>query len=565
MWTKERIIFIFLAVALCCLVVVPLLFVFESAFHEETGVGLSKNYSPVAFYDVYLRLKYLIPLFNALLLALFVTVLSLFVGTTMAFLVSRTDIGAKKVLDLLIIMPMFFSAFTGLIAWVALGSSKTGFLNIALNGLFSWMIGGKFVLFNIWSYLGIVWVMFLFFCPYAYLFTLGALNSMESSLEEAARMTGATYRYTLFRITLPLAMPAIFASGLVIFVLSAESYTIPGMIGRTIGYTTLPWKIYQDSAIAPVRLAHAAAAGTVLLWITVFGLWLQRRATRLAERFVTVSGKGFSRRLIPLGRAKWAAFIFIGLYVASADILPFGGILLSSFTKYSSSKINVDVLTLKHYYEILTMSNTLKALWNTAFLSVLSGAICVLFGFYISYLEVRQPKRATKILFLLAIIPVAIPGLIYGIGLLWMTLRTPIYGTVWVLLFAYIARNIPYGVLVSRTGILQLHLDLEQSARVVGCGPLRTLFSITIPLIKVTLISTFVFVMLTTIKELSASLLLYTQHSQVLSVITWDYMESGSYQIASAVGVIQTVIMIGLVWAVRSIFRIKLEESVKGK
>lgn len=559
----DRIIFILMALVVCGIVILPLLYVFDASLHRETDLGLSELRSLEAVYDVYLTWDYLLPLFNALALALVVTVISLSVGVIMAFLVVRTDIGAKKTLDMLIILPLFVSPFTGLISWITLASAKTGLLNSALNSLFGWILDSRLVFINIWSYFGIVWVMFLFFCPFAYLFTVGVLSSMESSLEEAARLSGATNRYTLFKITLPLSIPSILASGLLIFVLAAEMYTIPGMIGYPIGFTTLPWKVYQDSTVFPVRMAHAAAGGTVLLWITLFGVWLQRRVTRVSERFVTVSGKGFHGRLIPLGRAKWLAFVFIGAYIVSADVLTFGGLLLSSFIKYSSSIITVDLLTLKHYLEVFTMQSTVKAFWNTLFLAVLSGVACVLGGFFISYLEVRQPKYATKALALLAILPIAVPGLVYGIGLMWTALKTPLYGTIWVLLIAYVAKFLAYGVLVSRTGILQIHSDLEQSARVVGAGSIRTLSAITVPLIRLTLISTFVFVMLMSIKELSASLLLYTERSQVLSVLTWHYMDAGHYQFAATVGVVQTVFMIGLVLGVRAIFRIKLEETMK--
>jgi iron(III) transport system permease protein len=151
---------------------------------------------------------------------------------------------------------------------------------------------------------------------------------------------------------------------------------------------------------------------------------------------------------------------------------------------------------------------------------------------------------------------------VFGIGLVWTYLQTPLYGTIWILLFAYVAKFLPYGILVSHSGILQIHSDLEASARMSGAGPVQAMLRITIPLIKPTLIAVFFFVMLMSIKELSASILLYSDRSQVLSVLTWHYMDAGNYQFAAAVGVVQTVLMLLLVIGTRAIFDVGLERAL---
>jgi iron(III) transport system permease protein len=185
----------------------------------------------------------------------------------------------------------------------------------------------------------------------------------------------------------------------------------------------------------------------------------------------------------------------------------------------------------------------------------------VLAGFAISLAEIRRPNFATRALAFLSVLPVAVPGLVYGIGLLWTFLPTPLYGTIWVLLFAYVAKFLPYGVVVSRSGLLQIHPELEEGARMCGASPGRAIRQITMPLLKPTLVAVLFFVMLMSIKELSASVLLYTHDSQVLSVLTWHYMDSGDYQFAAAIGVIQTIIMLGIVFLARAIFRVRLESA----
>ena len=561
-WAGERVLWVFLALFVIAVAIVPLIYAVDAAFYKESKIGLTSERSLYAFMHVYTSAEYLGYLAEALVLAIVVTFLSLIVGVLMSVLVWRTDIPFKGALDILIILPLFLSPFAGLIAWVALGSAKTGFINVAANAVLKLVGIQTTAVVDIWSYAGVVWVMFLFFCPFAYLFTTGSFRGMDSALEEAARTSGASAVRTLWRITIPMATPAILASGLLIFILAAEMYTIPGIIGSTSGFTTLPWKIYEDSTAFPVHRAHAAAAGTLLLWVTFFGVWVQRRITRRSERYVSVTGKGFRAKPLALGPWKIPALIGVGTYILCADILPFGSLIMSSLMRYSAPSITMENFTFEHYSKMFGQQDMRDTLWNTVFLALASGAICVLVGFVISFMELRRPKFSTRAIAFLGVLPVAVPGLVYGIGLLWIYLQTPIYGSIWILLLAFVAKFLPYGIVVSRSGILQLHPDLEQSARVCGAGSLTVLRLIVLPLMRGTLIAILFFVMIQSTKELSASVLLYSERSQVLSVLTWHYMDNGNYQYAAAVGVVQTVIMLVLVVITRWVFGIQLEKAI---
>jgi len=552
-----------IALVVILIVLVPLVYTIDAAFYKETKIGLSSERSLQAVINVYTTWAYLETLWEAIRLAVIVTAFSLLLGVLMAMLVCRTDLPFKRTLETLIIMPLFLSPFTGLIAWIALGSEKTGFVNVVWRSVAGLVFDNPPALANVWTYGGVVWVMTLFFAPFAYLFTAGSLRKVDSSLEEAARVAGASAWTTLARITLPVSLPAVFAAGLLIFILAAELYTIPGIIGTTAGFTTMPWKIYLDSTQFPVHRAHAAASGTILLLVTIVGVWMQRRVTRVSERYVTVSGKGFRGNPLKLGRiGTLSALGLIGFYILCADILPFGALILSSFMKFSSATITPEILTLDQYRDIFRIENVRTALFNTVALGLMSGAACLLIGFAISYAEIRSPGPATRSLAFLGVLPVAVPGLVFGIGLVWTYLQTPLYGSIWILLFAYVAKFLPYGILVSHSGILQIHSDLEASARMSGAGPIQAMTRITIPLIKPTLIAVFFFVMLMSIKELSASILLYSDRSQVLSVLTWHYMDAGNYQFAAAVGVVQTFLMLLLVIGTRAIFDVGLERAL---
>jgi iron(III) transport system permease protein len=281
---------------------------------------------------------------------------------------------------------------------------------------------------------------------------------------------------------------------------------------------------------------------------------------------VTIGGKGHRSNPLRLGRWVWGAGGLIWTYIFCAVLMPITALILFSLMRYSSITFTWNLFTFDHYISLFTIGNTQEALKNTLFLGLLSGGVCLLMGFMISYMEIRRPSFASSTIAFLGVLPVAVPGVVYGIGLLWTYLHSPLYGTIWILLLAYIAKYLPYAIVVSRTSILQLNRELEESARMSGARPLMVLRSITMPILKPALVTIFVFVMLKSVMELSASVLLYSPRGPVLSVLTWSYMETGNFQFAAAIGVVQSLILVGLVILTRYIFRIRLESAIgRGK
>ena len=554
-----------LAVLIAGLIVLPLVYVADSSLHADGRFGLMPGYTLQTLIDVYTGRDYLLALKEAALLATLVTLFAVVIGVGLALLIGRSDLPGKGYLNLLVVMPMFLSPFNGLIAWILLGSEQTGFLNLWIRGLLRAVDIEIGPVFNILTYPGAVWVMFLFFTPYIFLFTVANLRSMDSSLEEAARSCGANGMQTLLRVTLPMCMPAIVAAALLVFILSSELYTIPGIIGSTAGFTVLPWKIYENSLVPPLRQAHAAAAATMLLLATCIGVVIQQRITRHAEKFVTITGKGRRIRPLALGRYRWPAIVLVWAYVIASTALPLATLIISSLMKYNSPTFAADVFTLQHYRDFFASGTTGNALANTLVLAVSCSLICMIVGTVISYGEVRTRRILPRTLAFICILPVAVPGIVYGVGLHWVYLQTPLYGTVFVLLLAFVAKFMPYSVMVSRSSIMQIHPELEQCARVCGAGPARALVLITGPLMGGALVSIAFFVMLLSVKELSASLLLYTQRSEILSVLTWSNVEAGNFQFAAAIGVVQTALIVLMVSIVRIAFKIKLEQEVGRK
>lgn len=551
-----------LAAILLLIVIVPLVFVLELALREDLRWEVSDYFSLRTLINVYAGSEYLKALWGALILGAIVTSMCIVVGLGLALAVARTDIPGKGIFNLLILMPMFLSPFNGLVAWLALGSSRTGFLNIWASNFFGIFGIESGPIFNTLTYTGAVWVMFLFFTPYIYLFTYGSLRTMDASLEEASRACGAGTIKTLRSITLPMCLPAVLAGSLLVFILSAETYTIPGVIGPTAGFNVLAWMIYEDATAPPMRQAHAAAAATMLLIATTMGILLQRHATRRSDRYVTIVGKGRRTAVIKLGGWKWLVLGFITAYIFLSTALPMGTLILSSFMKYSTTTITTELFTLEHYQRFFAHASTRLALTNTIVLAVLTAIVCTMIGAIISYGDIRTRQYMPKILALLCLLPIAVPGVVYGIGLQWFYLMTPIYGTTVVLFLAFIAKFLPYGLMISRSSVLQVHPELEQCARVCGAGPVRAFKTVTAPLISTGLMSAMVLIMILSVKEISASLILYTSGSTVLSVLTWNQVEAGEYQSAAAIGVIQTALIAVMFFTVRWFFNVRLEQTV---
>jgi iron(III) transport system permease protein len=552
-----------IAGALAWMIIAPLWFVADSATRSETPLGLGPARSLSALRDVYTSSEYLGALLNALLLATVVTGLAVVLGTGMALAVARVKLPGARLIDTFLILPLFLSPFVGLVAWVSLASPKSGYIHLALEPI-ERLVGHQiFSFFNIWSFQGIVWVMTIFFAPWSYLFTIGTLRSMDSSLEEAAKASGASVGYMLRRITLPLALPSIFASALLIFVLAAEMYTIPGVIGGTTGFKALPWVIYNDARVFPLQQAHAAAAGTMLLWIAVGGVLLQRRFTRVSERFVTVSGKGFRSRPIEVGRWRYVILAVIIGYILTAVVLPMGALVVASLMKYTSTNFSRDLFTLDHYRRFFDSPALMQGLINSAVLAISAAAICVFLGYYLSHNEIRYPSWAKRTFATIATVPIAVPGLVLGLGFLIAFVRSPLYSTFMLLLIAHVVRLLPYGILTSRSAILSVDRSLEEAARVLGASRSLMMRRISLPLAKGALSSVFIFMMLLSIKELSASIFLSGTSNPLLSVEVWSSMQGGEYQLAATMSIIQTVMTLGIIAVARLFLRVGLRDMAR--
>lgn len=465
-------------------------------------------------------------------------------GTAMAWVVERSDVPWRNAWYGLALVPLIIPGIIHTIAWLFLASPEIGWINAPLKALFGFSV-------SIYSLPGMIWVEGLHAAPLAFVLMSAAFRTMDPSLEEAAATARANAWRTLRRVTLPLLLPTSASVLLILFVRSLEGFEVPAIIGlpgRIFVYTS---RVYLALTQYPPNYGLSAAYAVALLALSLVGLWLHNRATRRSERFATVTGKAYRPRRVALGRWRWLAIGILSFYALFAIALPFLVMLYSSFVRvYTVPSVrSLGELTLSNYAFILEDDLTRRALFNSAVLGVLSATIVVTLTAIIAWVTLRTRIPGRGLLDFLAFVPIAIPGIVLGISLLWVYFTVPlrIYGTIWILLVAYVTRYLPYGIRSMTGGMVQIHRELEEAAAAAGARWWPTFIHVTLPLLRPTLVAAWIYVLIVSLRELGASILLYSSQSVVLSVRIFDMRESGQYTAIAALSVILVTMLVILV------------------
>ncbi len=547
-----------LYLVIAVIVLVPLLYLGYASIRSGAPGDPTAGYTGQNIRTVLTEASYRRVLLNTLTVAGLVTVLATALGSCMAWLVGRTNVPGHRRLELLVPLPLFLSPFAGGVAWVFLGSKSAGLINVA----YRWLTGGDGALVNIFSFGGLVFTMVLFMAPYAYLFTLGPLRNMDGSLEEASRVHGGSHWRTLTRVTLPLVLPGMTAALLMIFVLSAEMFSLPSLIGMPAEYYTLPFLIYQATHFSPPNWGLASAAGLVLLLIVIVGVLLQKLATRTSERFVTVSGKGFGAGRVDIGRWRWLGALVCYGYVAVAMVLPIAALLMGSLMRYFTSSFSAKLFTFNNWVRVLSSEGLRSALKNTLIVAAVGPLIGLALAFALSYLWQRLRAPFGRTAETVAMLPVAIPGVVLGVGLVWAFVATPLYGTLGILFVAYVARYLPHSLRIFQSSLVQIHPELDEASRVAGAGIGRTLASVTLPLLRHSALSAWVLLFILMIRELNVAIMVYTPNTTVLPVLLWSEVEAGQYGAAATIAMLEVIIIAVAFVLARRLFRVDLVNTM---
>jgi iron(III) transport system permease protein len=529
----EHVLLLGAAAALAVLVVLPLAALLWGSVTDEGRLTLGH------FREALSRRLYVQALRNSLVLGAWTAILSVVLGFPMAWAVSRTDVPGKGFIHATATIAYLTPPYLTAIAFVNLFSPNAGLVNRWLREVMGW----PQLTFNVHSMAGLVLVTVLHTFPFVYLLAASALESVDASMEDSARILGASRWRTARTVTAPLVAPAILAGALVAFVNAIALFGSQAIIGLPARLFTLPTRIYALFDHPP-EYGLASALSLLFVVITVTALWLQRRY--LARRsYVTVGGKGHRPQVTSLGSARWGVFAFCALVFVVAVLAPYLTLLAVSVSK-SWGLAFWENLTLRHYRFILFEYDvTRRAIVNSLGLAAGAATLTVLLGSVIAWSDLRTRLAGRKLLDYVSLVPLGLPGIVMAVALIqfWLRVPVPIYGTLLIILLAYTGRYVPLAVRAASAAFRQVDPSLEETARVTGAGWLRTFGSVTLPLARPGLFAGWLLVFVPALQELSASVLLFSSGSITLAVAVYNLYETGFLEPVAALAIVTMVII----------------------
>ena len=529
------------------LVLVPLVFLLWQSFLTPQTATVPARFTLDNFRTAYLSAETLRLFLNSVAFAIGAAVVSLSLGTALAWMNERTNTPLKRLFFGLSIIPLVIPSILFTVAWIMLASPKIGIINKALQGL----TGTDTVFVDIYTLAGMIFVDGLHYSPMAFLLMTAAFRAMDPALEESALMSGASVLQVARRVTWRLAWPAAAGSLLILLVRAIESFEVPALLGLPVGIEVYTSAIYQAIHQYPSQVGLACAYAVTLLLMTSVGIYLQSRLAGHGARFATVTGKGFRPRTIDLGGWRYlTAAVFI-LYFVVIVLLPFLVLVWSSLQRFYSapSWAALQRITFASYRSVLDYPGFLDIVRNSVLLAFASATIVVLLSAVMSWIVVRSNVAGRWLIDNLASLPLVFPGLVLGLAIMicYLTIDIGIYGTIWILLIAYVTRFLPYGMRYNSASMLQIHKELEESAAMSGASWGMTFRRVVLPLLKPGLLAGWIYVLIVSIRELSSSILLYSPGSEVASVMIWELWQNGQYVELSALGVMLIILLFALV------------------
>jgi iron(III) transport system permease protein len=519
------------AAALGLLILLPLGWLGYMSVSGERGLTLA-HYARV-FTDPQLQKA----LWNTVVLAFWSGLAALAIGAPMAWLSARTDLPGSRVIRSLIMASFVTPPFLGAFAWVMLAGPNAGYL----NKLYRDLTGAEAPLFNIFSMTGLVFVVAIYTFPYVYIMIANTLGLIASDLEEAAAILGASRFRVALTITLPMVTPAVL-SGFILAVLQALAlFGSPAILALPAGFhtiTTQVWALFQY----PPKVEMAAAFSVPLLLATALLLLVQKKL--LGRRgYASVGGKGAQRRVIPLGLWRYPALLGCLAVLTCAVFLPYGILAKAAFSRAWAQPLTWENFTLGNWSFTFLYSSTQSAILNTLELGVLTACVGAGLAALLAYITTRKIIVGHQLLGFLALAPVVIPGVVLAVALFIAYTRPPLllYGTLWILFVAYLTKEMPVGYSQSDATFRGIHPELEEAGRNLGAGRLRVLREITAPLAKSGIIATWCFIFIGVIRELSASIILFTPNTKVMSVVIFDLKEEGQFGAIAVLGLFMLV------------------------
>ena len=466
---------------------------------------------------------------------------ALFLATFLAWITERTDTPARSVIYGLSIVGLVIPGILTVVSWIFLASPNIGLFNAAARA-----VGFTEAPFDIFTLGGMIWVSMWQYLPLAFLLMSAAFHSMDPALEEASATSGHGVIRTTLRITLPLALPSILAVLILLLITGLEAFETPallGLSGKVLVFSTL---VYLNTSFAPSDIGLASAYAVFMLIISIAFLWWYMRMTRRERAFATISGKGFRPRRIRLGRWRLPMATLALLILGLGVIVPLLVLLWASFLRFFQppSLAAIQALKLVNYQRLLASDTARWALRNSLILGVASATTTVFFVSLIAWIVARTKLFARKLLDFLAFVPIAIPGIVLGISMIWLYLSfpVPIYGTLWIIWLAYMIKYMPVVMRIMSAAIVQIHPEMEEASAL--CAPwLMTLRRVLFPLLRPGLVAGWIWVMSHAFRELNTAILLANQETRPVGVAMYALWNDGAFGALAAFGVIVSLVV----------------------
>ena len=527
-----------LIVVLAALVLPPFVFLLKASIVDAQRGG---EWSLANFEAVLGSRRFLVTSANSLVFAAGSAVVALGIGWTTAWIVERTNTPLKPLAYLTAIISLGTPYILYVTAWLLL-FGKAG----PINQLYRTLTGTSDVLINVYSMPGMIMVEGFLWSPLAFLLVGATLRNANPELEEAARVSGAGTWMTIRRVTLRLSLPSILALAMLVFIRAIEAFEVPALVGLPGRISVLTTDIYGNMvAQAPPDIGGASALSVLMLALVLVLLAIYGRLSRHAERFATITGKGFRPRPFDLGRLRYLAagiLVLNFLLLLAVPIAMLAWVSLLPFYQPISTAA-LALVTLDNYRTVFSPDHV-GLIANTLLVAVATATLAVALTFLAAWLAVRRAPGGW-VVERLATIPLVFPGLILGIAVmqLFLHLPIPLYGTLGILIWAFVINYLPYGMRYSAAGMLQIHRELEESAEMCGASPLMRLRRIVAPLLAPALLAGWLFIFLMAARVLSLAILLSGPRSQTMAVTLFDLWTNGQGTELAALGLIWSMLM----------------------
>lgn len=522
------------------LVLVPLGFLAWSSF-RTTPIGIPGALTWHNYIRVYTDPGTYTLLANTIIFSVGSVAISIFLGVSFAWLCERTNLPFKDLIYTLIPVPMAVPGVLFSISWILLLSPTIGVVNILLIKLLRLTDPP----INIYSLPWMIFLDGLHSVPITFLMLAGAFRRMDPSLEEASSVAGAGVLTTLRRITVRVLQPTILAALIYILISAIDSFEIPGIIGMRAGVHVLALKIYLAKQQSPPDYGAISTLAILLLFLSALLVVYYEKLTRDVEKFATITGKGYRPKIVDLGSWRYVALGFFTVYFLLAVLLPIIVLLWASllpFYQLPSLKALANI-TAANYWDIWNYPKVGLAFRNTILMVLLAPTVSMILCSIISWFVVKGRTRGSRILDILAFLPHAIPGIVIGVALMWTYAFMPIdlYGTIWLLLLAYVTTRLPFGTRIMNAAMAQVHRELEEASYTSGGSWLRTFVKITLPLLVPAFANGWIVSAISVAKAMGIVIMIYGKDSLVIPVLIWELWEVGNIPGTAAIGVMLVV------------------------